>query len=211
MLTLVIGNKNLSSWSLRPWLLLKQIGEPFAEKHINLLAADSKQQILHYNPAGKVPALLDRQLLIHDSLAIAEYLAETYPAARLWPDEVADRAVARAVSAEMHSGFTALRSELPFNSQLRRQHQPSAACAADIERICQIWRQLRERHAAHGDFLFGRFSIADAMFAPVALRFVSYGISVDESCEKYVNTLLAMPSVQQWLDEAETETAASEA
>lgn len=211
MLTLVIGNKNFSSWSLRPWLVLKQLGEPFAEKHIHLYSPDSKQQLLAANPAGKVPVLFDGLLRVHDSLAICEYLAELFPAARLWPQERADRAEARAISAEMHAGFTALRSEMPMNACLRTQLQPSADCAADIARITAIWRQLRQRFVADGDFLFGHFGIADAMFAPVVLRFVSYGVTLDPVSQAYADSLLSLPAMQQWLDEAELEQAATDA
>lgn len=211
MLTLVIGNKNFSSWSLRPWLVLKQLGEPFAEKHIHLYHPDSKQQLLAASPAGKVPVLLDGLLRVHDSLAICEYLAELFPAARLWPQERADRAEARAISAEMHSGFTALRSEMPMNASLRTLLQPSADCAADIARITTIWRQLRQRFVADGDFLFGHFGIVDAMFAPVVLRFVSYGVTLDPVSQAYADSLLSLPAMQQWLDEAELEQAATDA
>lgn len=211
MLTLLIGNKSLSSWSLRPWLILKHIGEPFAEKHINLRAHDHKQQILAANPAGKVPALFDGVLRVHDSLAICEYLAELFPASHLWPQERPIRAEARAVSAEMHSGFSALRGEMPMNVSLRTQHTPSSACAADIQRITQLWTGLRQRFVANGDFLFGHFTIADAMFAPVVLRFVSYGIKLDAVAQAYVDTMLALPAMQQWCDDAELEQAATEA
>ncbi len=211
MLTLVIGNKNFSSWSLRPWLVLKQLGEPFAEKHIHLYHPDSKQQLLAASPAGKVPVLLDGLLRVHDSLAICEYLAELFPAARLWPQERADRAEARAISAEMHSGFTALRSEMPMNASLCTLLQPSADCAADIARITTIWRQLRQRFVADGDFLFGHFGIVDAMFAPVVLRFVSYGVTLDPVSQAYADSLLSLPAMQQWLDEAELEQAATDA
>lgn len=211
MLTLVIGNKNFSSWSLRPWLVLKQLGEPFAEKHIHLYHPDSKQQLLAASPAGKVPVLLDGLLRVHDSLAICEYLAELFPAARLWPQERADRAEARAISAEMHSGFTTLRSEMPMNASLRTLLQPSADCAADIARITTIWRQLRQRFVADGDFLFGHFGIVDAMFAPVVLRFVSYGVTLDPVSQAYADSLLSLPAMQQWLDEAELEQAATDA
>ena len=210
MLTLIIGNKNLSSWSLRPWLVLKQLGEPFAEQHINLTASDAKTHLLAAHPAGKVPVLCDGVLRIHDSLAICEYLAELFPAARLWPQDSRQRAEARAVSAEMHAGFSALRSEMPMDVTLRTSVPLSADCAANIARIVQIWTSLRQRHAADGDFLFGHFSIADAMFAPVVLRFVSYGVMLDGLAQSYADSVLSLPAMQQWCDDAETEKAATE-
>ncbi|MEQ6291446.1 glutathione S-transferase family protein [Vogesella sp. GCM10023246] len=209
MLTLVIGNKNFSSWSLRPWLLLKHIGEPFREQHIRLYMPDTQQHLLAANPAGKVPVLFHDNLRVHDSLAICEYLNELFPASKLWPDDVAERAEARAVSAEMHSGFLALRGELPFNVTLRTRHQPSPEAAADIRRICDIWQQLRQRHVDGGPWLFGRFSIADAMFAPVACRFVSYGIELPPLAAAYADHVLADAALLEWFDAAETEQAAT--
>ncbi|BBF86819.1 glutathione S-transferase [Aquitalea magnusonii] len=199
MFTLIIGNKNLSSWSLRPWLVLKMLGEPFEEKHIDLTASDSKARILACNPAGKVPLLLDQQLRISDSLAICEYLADCFPAAGLWPDDIASRAMARSAVAEMHSGFQALRSELPMN--IRADHAgfvPSAAAQADIDRITSLWDSLRQQNQHNGPFLFGHFTIADAFFAPVVWRFVSYHVALDGHTADYVRHMQQLPAMQEW-------------
>lgn len=211
MLTLVIGNKTFSSWSLRPWLVLQHLQEPFRERHIRLYQPDTRQQLLAVNPAGKVPVLFDGSLRIHDSLAICEYLNELFPSARLWPEDRADRAEARAVCAEMHSGFQALRSEMGFDLSLRIEHAPSDACAADIRRIVDIWTALRDRHAADGPWLFGHFTIADAMFAPVVCRFLCYGIPLDGPAQAYADHVLADEAMQAWFDAAEAEDAATEA
>ena len=207
MFTLIIGNKNLSSWSLRPWLVLNMLGEPFEEKHIDLTASDSKARILACNPAGKVPLLIDHQLRITDSLAICEYLAECFPAAGLWPDDIANRAVARSAVAEMHSGFQALRSEMPMD--VCGDHTgfvPSAAAQADIERISSLWEGLRQQNQNNGSFLFGHFTIADAFFAPVIWRFASYHIGLQGLAADYVKHMQQLPAMQEWHAAAQKET-----
>ncbi len=205
MFTLVIGSKNLSSWSLRPWLALKMLGEPFEEVLIPLGRADSKQQILAYNPAGKVPFLRDRQLAVWDSLAICEYLADCFPG-KLWPLDAAQRAEARSMVAEMHSGFTALRQELPMNVTASLPGKPlSDAALADIERIVDLWEHQLERNQTQGPFLFGEFSIADAFFAPVVWRFHTYHVALPALSARYAAHLRALPAMQQWLAEAEAE------
>jgi glutathione S-transferase len=205
-LTLVIGNKNYSSWSLRPWLLLKQAGIPFVERYIPIRSASWQAQIRDFSPSGKVPALVHGAVRVWDSLAICEYLAERFPEKQLWPAAVAARAEARSVSAEMHSGFQALRQNMFMNIRRRmpsRGRTPEAL--ADIERIVAIWNGCRSRYAAGGPFLFGAFSIADAMYAPIALRFQTYAVSVDGAAGIYPRTLLALPALQEWVAAAHAE------
>jgi len=204
-LVLTIGNKNYSSWSLRPYLALAATGAPFREEVIPLSRPDSKAAILAVNPAGKVPVLRDGDLVIWDSLAICEYLAEQFPAAGLWPADAAERARARAISAEMHSGFAALRENMPMDIRARkpgRGHTPAAL--ADAARVLAIWRGCRAR-AQGGPFLFGRFSIADAMYAPVTTRFVTYGVELDEVGRAYVDAVAALPAMQAWVAAAAQE------
>jgi glutathione S-transferase len=205
--TLVIGNKNYSSWSLRAWLLMKQAGMPFDEIRIPLYVAGSKESLRKYAPSGKVPVLLDGSLAVWDSLAIAEYLAERHPDRRLWPQDSAVRAVARSISAEMHSGFSALRSNMSMNC---RGSFPGVGrtveVAADIERIQRMWTDCRERLGAAGPFLFGEFTIADAMYAPVVLRFKTYAVQLAPVARQYADTVLALPSLQDWVEAAKAET-----
>jgi glutathione S-transferase len=198
-LTLVIGNKNYSSWSLRPWLALKHTGAPFQEVRIPLYVPGSKAQILTYSPTGKVPCLIDGPLAVWDSLAICEYLAEKFPAARLWPRDAEARAVARAVSAEMHAGFPHIRNHLSMNLR-RKPVRPALPPDAlfEIRRVEEIWRSCRNRYGFNGPYLFGEFSIADAMYAPVAARFENYGIEVSDFSRRYMETLRAMPAMAEW-------------
>src|ERR1700712_3522341 len=177
-LTLVIGNKNYSSWSMRPWLAVRASNIPFDEVFIPLYSGDAdKQRILSFTRSGKVPALVDGDITVWDSLAIIEYLAERFPDARLWPEHPGRRAHARSISAEMHSGFAALRNECGMNL-----HRPVRAIAlssearADIARVQQIWSECRERYGKLGPYLFGALSVADAMYAPVVHRFRTYAI-----------------------------------
>lgn len=204
-LTLVIGNKNYSSWSLRPWLALKITGEPFHEIRIPLYAPGSKEKILGHSPAGKVPILKDGALAIWDSLSICEYLAEKFPQSGLWPDVAATRAVARSVSCEMHSGFSALRSNMPMDIRARAKKTINAETETDIARILQIWRDCRTTYGKNGPFLFGKFTIADAMFAPVVMRFRSYEVPVDVTGQAYMRAILELPAVQNWCDAAVAE------
>lgn len=207
MYTLVIGNKNYSSWSLRPWLLMKQSGIPFKEVLISLYGPGSKDEIRRYSPSGKVPALLDRDNVVWDSLAIGEYLAERHPELQLWPADTLQRARARSISAEMHSGFSALRSNMSMNC---RRSLPgmgrTVEVAADIERIQRIWTECRERATAEGPFLFGAFTIADAMYAPVVLRFKTYAVNLASVCRAYADSILALPALQEWVTAACAET-----
>jgi glutathione S-transferase len=197
---LVIGNKNYSSWSMRPWLALRANDIAFEEVFIPLYTGEAdKQRILDVTPSGKVPALVDGDITIWDSLAIIEYAAERFPQARLWPEDRAARAHARSISAEMHSGFMALRNECGMNL-----HRPIGAIAlsadarANIARIQEIWIECRERHGKSGPFLFGAFSGADAMFAPVVHRFRTYAIEVAPEVADYMKAMMALPAFQQW-------------
>lgn len=205
-LTLVIGNKNYSSWSLRPWLVLKQAGIPFREQYLPIRSAAWSAQIRDLSPSGRVPALIHGAVRVWDSLAICEYLTEQFPDKQLWPTDVAARAAARSISAEMHSGFQALRQNMFMNirrSWPGRGRTPETL--ADIDRITTIWNDCRTRYGAHGPFLFGRFGIADAMYAPVALRFQTYAVSVDGAAGDYARTLLDLPALQEWVAAARAE------
>jgi glutathione S-transferase len=199
-LTLVIGNKVYSSWSLRPWLLLRHGGVPFEEVRIPLYGPESKARILAWSPAGRVPVLAEGALRVWDSLAICETLAERYPERCGWPRDAEARALARSVSAEMHSGFVSLRSELPMNCRERRAGVvPSPAAQAEIERVAALWSDCRTRFGAGGPWLFGAFSPADAMYAPVALRFHAYGVALEGAPAAYVASLLGHPAVAEWM------------
>ena len=206
--TLVIGNYNYSTWSLRPWLLLAESGIEFNVERIPLDLPDTRQQIMAASPAGRVPVLKLGDETIWDSLAIAETIAERWPEKRLWPDDAADRAQARAVSAEMHSGFATLRNEMPMNCRAMGRHvKMSEALACDIERIRDIFAECADRNDGNdGGWLFGRFSVADAMFAPVVLRFRTYGVELPERASRYPERLLKSEAMQRWLLAAESET-----
>ncbi|MBS0486206.1 MAG: glutathione S-transferase family protein [Proteobacteria bacterium] len=197
---LVVGSKNYSSWSLRPWLLLRQFGVAFDEIMLPLDTPEFYARIHDYSPTGRVPVLHDGDIRVWDSLAIAEYVNERWLGGRGWPRDHAARAFARSVSAEMHSGFPALRSELPMNCRKRvKDHPASKDAQADIERIKAIWREARERYGKSGPFLFGTFGIADAMYAPVVLRFESYDVALDPDERAYSEAILALPALQEWL------------
>lgn len=197
MLKLVIGDHNISSWSLRPWLALKQSGLPFEEVLIPLRSATTKVEILKYSPSGKVPCLIDGETVVWDSLAICEYLAEKV--STLWPSERKARAEARSVSAEMHSGFPALRQGMPLDVRASQPFlQPSADVMADVARIVAIWEDCRARYSRTGPFLFGHFTNADAMYAPVAFRFLTYHVELPEASQKWVETMAALPAMQEW-------------
>jgi len=205
-LILVIGNKNYSSWSLRPWLLMKQAGIPFREQLIPIRSDAWFTQIHELSPSGRVPALHDGSLRIWDSLAICEYLAERYPDKQLWPAEAAMRAEARSVSAEMHAGFLDLRQNMFMNIRRRwpgRGRTPETL--ADIKRIPNIWDGCQARYRKLGPFLFGPFSIADAMYAPVALRFQTYDVRLDGAAADYARLLLDLPAMREWVTAAEAE------
>lgn len=197
MMKLVIGDRNYSSWSLRPWLMLKQAGLPFEAIPIRLREAGTKAEILKYSPSGKVPCLIDGATVVWDSLAIGEYLAEQVPT--LWPADAKARAEARSISAEMHSGFSALRHDMPMEISAYKPHDGRTAGAeADIARIVSIWQGCRKRYGQSGPFLFGSFSIADAMFAPVVWRFLTYAVSLPPEARAWVETMSALPAMQEW-------------
>lgn len=201
MLRLVIGNKNYSSWSLRPWLLLRQFGFEFTESKIPLYTSISKGQLLVQSSSGKVPVLKDGELTVWDSLAICEYIADLCPDIPCWPTDKQNRALARSVSSEMHSSFMAIRNNLPMNCRRNMVYTGiDGELQADIERICQIWQECLLQ--SNGPFLFGEFSIADAMYAPVVLRFQSYGIKVGQIQSSYMGTILALESLQEWINAA---------
>ncbi|HEY0439299.1 MAG TPA: glutathione S-transferase family protein [Xanthobacteraceae bacterium] len=199
MLTLVIGNKNYSSWSMRPWLAMKVAGIRFEERVVPLFEEGYKARILAASPAGKVPALIDGDVQVWESLAIIEHLAERFPEAGLWPADAAARAQARAISAEMHAGFQALRNECPMNMSrpvIRRELSEEAR--ANVARIDAIWSGARARFGAGGPFLFGRFSGADAMYAPVVSRFLTYAVEVSPAARAYMDAVTALPAFAEW-------------
>jgi len=197
--TVCIGNKNYSSWSLRPWLALKQTGASFAEVVIPLDQPESLDNLRRHSPSGRVPVLRHGDVVVWESLAICEYLADRFPAAGLWPAATAARAHARAISCEMHAGFAELRRLLPMDI---RRRWPLAArlekAGADVARVTAIWRECRERFGGDGPFLFGRFTAADAMYAPVTTRFVTYGVPLDPVSSAYVDAVLRWPAMQEW-------------
>ena len=205
MLKIVIGNKNYSSWSMRGWLALELTGAPYQEILVPLDQPDTAERIRGFSPAGRVPVLQDGELAVWDSLAICEYLAERFPAAGLWPSDAGARATARAIAAEMHSGFQALRANMPMNIRLHRPvAAPAAEVSADLARIRAIWRGLRAK-APDGEYLFGRFGIADAMFAPVVARCRTYGVALDGSEAAYADAVWRHPAVAKWVAGARAE------
>jgi glutathione S-transferase len=213
-LTLIIGNKNYSSWSMRPWVLMTQTSIAFTEQRIRLdnfdADSDFKQAVLTISPAGKVPVLIDSSLsansAIWDSLAICEYLAETHPELQLWPADKATRARARSLCAEMHSGLGQLRSHCPMNIEAQlpevgaRLLHEQAGLHADLQRVIHMWQT--ELALSGGPMLFGQFSIADAFFAPVCMRLRSYALPLPADVQAYVDSVVALPSVAQWMREA---------
>ena len=202
---LVIGNKNYSSWSLRPWLLLSAFNVEFEEIQESLLQEGIKERFGKYSPSCKVPVLIDGELSVWDSLAICEYVSEKYLNGRGWPEDIERRAEARAICAEMHSGFMALRNEMPMNCRATRKLELSAAAKADNSRIDSIWSHYTEQNAHIGPWLFGEFSIADCFFAPVAFRFATYGVSLSVSAQTYSSLLLNHKSVAEWKEAGQAE------
>ena len=205
-LHLVIGNKNYSSWSFRPWLAMKVAGIAFEETLISLEAPDFKSRVMAFGGAGRVPTLIDGDTCVWESLAILEYLAEKFPAAALWPEPRAARAHARAVAAEMHAGFAALRRQLPMN--IRRPVIPRALdsdAVGDVARIDAIWSECRSRFGAGGPFLYGAFTAADAMFAPVVWRFHTYAVEVSAAAQAYMHAPMTLPAWNEWREAARLE------
>lgn len=212
---LVIGEKNISSWSLRPWIAMTHAGLPFREVNVGLRRPDTKAEILRHSPSGRVPALLTGGDVIWDSLAILEYLAETHPEAQLWPRAPRARALARSVSAEMHAGFAALREHCPMDlvARLPMASLPEAV-EADVRRIIAIWQDCRRRFGAGGALLFGQFTVADAMYAPVASRFRTYLPDLarygdDGTAQAYVDAVFALPAMAAWEEASRREVSAS--
>jgi len=201
---LIIGNKNDSSWSLRTWWLLKSLGVPFNEVVVPLAQPEARATLLQYSPSGKVPVLINDEVALWDTLAITEYCHESYLG--VWPVDHVMRAYARAICAEMHSGFSALRTEMPMNCHVRVKVTPSNACIADIERVCAIWRDCRALYGHLGPWLFGKWSAADAFFAPVVMRFNSYGVELDDTCFAYLHTVWFDPYIREWVAAAGEET-----
>jgi glutathione S-transferase len=210
MLQLYIGNKNYSSWSMRPWVLLRQAGIPFEEVLARFDSFDANSQfkatLAGISPTGKVPVLVDGDLTVWDTLAIAEYLAETYPDKLLWPQDKAARAQARSITAEMHSGFTALRGACPMNIEANLAQQGALiwrdrpTVRADVQRLIDMWSGLLAQYG--GPMLFGAFTIADAFYAPVCMRLHTYGLPVPEPVADYVQRVRELPGVKAWIDEA---------
>lgn len=203
---LVIGNKNYSSWSMRPWLLLRHHGIAFEEIRVPLFSAGYQQILARYSPSLRVPVLLDAGLTVWDSLAICEYVSERYLQGRGYPADLLERARCRSYCNEMHSGFTSIRSQLPMNCRARRRLQLSSEVLAEVRRVEQIWSELREAHASEGEYLFGGFGIADCMYAPMVMRFHTYQVPLSASAQAYLDSLLSHPAVQLWLAAARIET-----
>ncbi len=203
---LVIGNKNYSSWSLRPWLLAKQAGIPFEEIRVRLLSDTFAADVARHSPAGRVPVLVDGDMNVWDSLAICETLAERFPRAQLWPADPKARAHARSICAEMHSGFTNLRNNMPMNvTAVLPGMGWNVAVQRDIDRIAAMWTELRQKYASEGPFLFGHFTVADAFYAPVVSRFATYGVRLPEVAKAYADHILNLPAMQEWVDGARAE------
>lgn len=206
-LTLIIGNKNYSSWSLRPWIALKVKGIPFDEIVIPLYEPGSAEEILKYSPAGKVPVLIDGDEYVWESLAILEHLADRFPDAHLWPHDSRARSLARAVATEMHAGFMPLRRDCTMNMWLPPKPRPqSEEVMANVARIDALWSDCRARYGQGGPFLFGDFTAADAMYAPVVSRFHTYGLPVGDTSRAYMAAMMALPAWREWYDAAMKET-----
>ncbi|MDR0440350.1 MAG: glutathione S-transferase family protein [Candidatus Accumulibacter sp.] len=197
MLKLIIGDRNYSSWSLRPWLAAKQADVQFEEVPIRLRQATTKAEILKYSPSGKLPILIDGDTVVWESLSICEYLAEKAPS--LWPSDARMCAEARSIACEMHSGFAALRQGMPLDVRASLPFlPPSVEVKADVSRIVSIWEDCRQRYSNGGPFLFGQFTNADAMYAPVVFRFLTYHVELPEASRKWVDTMADLPAMREW-------------
>jgi len=205
-LTLIIGNKNYSSWSLRPWIFMKHYNIEFTEKRIALSTETTNDQLAEYYSDFKVPVLKDGKLIVWDSLSILEYISEKYLQSKGWPEDEKNRSTARSISAEMHSSFLNLRNELPMNC---RKHFTNIKLSVDaereIERIKKLWRYCRREFNSEGEWLFGKYSIADAMYAPIALRFHGYDVPLDDVEAEYVNSVLNQPGIIEWIEAGKRE------
>jgi glutathione S-transferase len=198
---LLIGNKNYSSWSLRPWLLLTQLGIPFEEEKLSFTQRDFKARVHAHSPVGQVPVLVDADVVVWDSLAIVEYLAERFPDRGVWPADRVARARARSICAEMHAGFTAMRNAMPMNCELRLDWvPPDVGVQRDIARAVASWTDCRARFGAGGPFLFGAFSAADAYYAPVVRRFLGFAVKLPDVAAAYVATIDALPAMRAWVE-----------
>lgn len=205
-LTLILGNKNYSSWSLRPWVLLKHYNIPFEEKRIALFTDNTNSELEQYNSDYKVPILNDDELIIWDSLSILEYISEKYLNSNGWPQDVKARAFARSISAEMHSSFINLRNELPMNCRKQfKDIKLSTDAEKEVERIKLLWRTCRHEYGADGQWLFGEYSVADAMYAPIALRFYGYNIPLQGLEADYVENVLNQPCIIEWIEAGKKE------
>lgn len=204
--TLVIANRNYSSWSLRPWLVLTAAGVEFDEVLVQLGTPETEAAIRRWSPSGRVPAYRDGEIVVWDSLAICEHVAETHPGANLWPVDPVARAIARSVTAEMHSGFSSLRQNMTMNIRASYPGKGRGeGVDADIARITAIWNDCRTRFGAGGTLLFGRFTIADAFFAPVVSRFRTYGVELSGPSADYAEAVWALPAMQDWVEKARAE------
>ncbi|MDD1793653.1 glutathione S-transferase family protein [Enterovibrio sp. ZSDZ42] len=203
---LIIANKNYSTWSLRGWLVLRGFDIAFDEVELELFTESFYAEIAKHSGAAKVPVLVDGPIEVWDSLAICEYVNDQYLGGKGWPGDIAQRAKARAFSAEMHSGFQALRNEMPMNIRGRRKISPSEACLKDVARIDEIWAGQRQEFGNKGGWLFGEFSIADVMYAPVVLRFITYGVALSPDAQAYADHVLNSAAVQQWVNESKSDT-----
>jgi glutathione S-transferase len=203
---LIIGNKNYSSWSLRGWLALKAFNVPFEEIKLSLFSDEFYTELAKHSPVGKVPVLVDGDLSVWDSLAICEYINETYLDGKGWPADKSKRAVARSVVADMHSGLFGIRTEMPMNCRARRHIELSDQAKKEVATLDALWTKLRAENAQNGDYLFGEFSLADAFFAPVIFRFSTYNIQLSDAASAYHKTMLAHPAMQAWLADALIET-----
>ncbi len=202
---LVIANRNYSSWSLRAWLALKHTGAAFDEIVIPLYQPNTTEEIRRHSPSGQVPVLRDGDVVVWDSLAICEFLAERFPEARLWPEDPVARAHARSVSAEMHSGFPSIRQNLGVNIRARKSRELDADTEREVARVVALWSEARTRFGAGGPYLYGHFTTADAMYAPLVTRFVTWGLELTGAAAEYVRTIMALPSMQAWIDLARKE------
>jgi glutathione S-transferase len=196
---LVIGNKNYSSWSMRPWIAMRQIGLSFEEVVIPMNQPETRARMLEHSPTGLVPTLIDGDVTIFETIAILEYLHDRFPDAGLWPRDIGVRAHARAISAEMHAGFAALRRDCPMNIRRPvRKHLPSPEGLAQAQRIDALWSHARQTHGAGGPFLFGAFTAADAMYAPVVNRFHTYDLPRSATAQAYMDAVMALPAWKDW-------------
>ena len=202
---LVIGNKNYSSWSMRPWVLLRHFELSFEEIRVPLFVEGFEQELARYSPTLRVPVLIDGDTTVWDSLAIMEYVSEKFLAGRGLPEDIQQRALCRSYCSEMHSGFAAIRSQLPMNCRASRRLELTPEVSSECQRIDRLWSEARDRHHAAGDYLFGEFSLADCMYAPIAMRFQTYGVKLSAVSQAYLELLLENSAVAQWRAEAEQE------